>query len=142
MEPLQRERIEKLRRKAETCGTIPEFHVSLAFDVTGAEEGIPSEASRVEKSRGYRNTLTVETELGKELFPNTTVVWTTIARKRMSEIFTEATEEYVKDKEEEYVCVAEQQGQHEGRFGKSTRRTLENVTAKSRRSTIHEVSSI
>ena len=28
MEPFQRERIEKLRSKAEACGTIPEFHVS------------------------------------------------------------------------------------------------------------------
>ena len=118
MEPFQRERIEKLSRKAETYGTILEFHVPLAFDVTRVEEGIPSEAVRVEKSRRYRNTLATEAGLGKELFPNTAVVWTTIARKRVSEIFAEATGEYVKVEEEEYLCTIEQQMQHERRFKK------------------------
>ena len=76
------------------------------------EEGIPSEADRVEKSRGHRNTAVTKTEIGKDMFPSTAVVWTTIARKRMSEIFTEATGEYVEDEEEEYLCQVEQQRQH------------------------------
>ena len=112
LEPEQRGYIEELRKTAKEFGTIPKFHVSLAFDVTKVEEGIPSEADRVEKSRGHRNTAVTKTEIGKDMFPSTAVVWTTIARKRMSEIFTEATGEYVEDEEEEYLCQVEQQRQH------------------------------
>ena len=106
MEPLQKERIEVLRKAAEEHGYKPEFRVALAFDVTKVEEGIPSEADRVEKSRKHREQIKTEEEAG--MFPNTAVVWTTIARKHMSNIFTEATGEYVKDEEEEYLCPVEQ----------------------------------
>ena len=111
LEPEQRGYIEELRKTAKEFGTTPKFHVSLAFDVTKVEEGIPSEADRVEKSRGHRNTAVTKTEIGKDMFPSTAVVWTTIARKRMSEIFTEATGEYVEDEEEEYSCACRSSSQ-------------------------------
>ena len=103
MEPFQQERIEVLRAAAKEHGHQPEFRVALAFDVTKIEEGIPSETVRVAKSRAHRDPVQVE----EGMFPNTAVVWTTIARKRMSEIFSEATGEYVKDEEEEYLCPVE-----------------------------------
>ena len=120
----QRASIEKLRRRALEHGEEPKFHISVDFDVTKAEEAITNEQERLIKRKEFQQrklagACVTEAETNandraelrerkeKRVFPPTAMVWTTIQRAQMSDIFLEATGALPEEEEEEFLCRAE-----------------------------------
>ena len=120
----QRASIEKLRRRALEHGEEPKFHISVDFDVTKAEEAITNEQERLIKRKEFQQrklagACVTEAETNandraelrerkeKRVFPPTAMVWTTIQKAQMSDIFLEATGALPEEEEEEFLCRAE-----------------------------------
>ena len=102
------------------------FHTSVDFNVTRAEESITNEQERLIRRKEFqqrklagaciteaevntadRADLKDKGEKDKRFFPPTAMVWTTIQKAEMKDIFFNATGAYPKEEEEEFLCRAE-----------------------------------
>ena len=117
--------IEKLRRRALENGEKSIFHISVDFDVTRAEEVITNEQDRLTKRKEFQQrklmgACITEDEANandradlkdrgenKRFSPPIAMIWTTIQKAEMEDIFFNATGAYPEEEEEEFLCRAE-----------------------------------